>query len=161
MIELTIPVPPAPILERAIGYEGDARWIAMWWEPCGDMAMVSDGQISRTGYWEGYLTYVRHCHQLQRFRLGSSDETALECLVFDRTSRRAYIAPYHAALELLREQWPKMEPVHITEDVWNEMVKQVWKRMAELRSPSQLDIYRAQQDRVAAMAALRAWLNRN
>lgn len=161
MIELSIPVPPAPILERALGYEGEARWIAAWWEPCGDMALVSDGSICRTGFWEGYLTYVRHCYQLQRFLLGSSDEQALECLVFDRVRRRAYIAPYQATLKLLQDQWPKREPMRLTEEEWNTLMEETKKHMARLRGPSAEDIERVMQEKASALAGLRAWLNQN
>ena len=62
LISLPIPVPPSPLLERAVGYqrEQEARFLALWWEPCGDEVMVSDGYISFTGHWPGYLTYVQH-----------------------------------------------------------------------------------------------------
>ena len=50
---LAIPVPPEPILEQAVGYRNDrnAHYLALWWEPCGDEAMVSDGFITFTGHW--------------------------------------------------------------------------------------------------------------
>lgn len=161
MIEINIPVPPAPILERALGYGGEARWIATWWEPSGDMVMVSDGSICRTGIWEGYLTYVRHCYQLQRFRLGSSEEQALECLVIDRVSRKAYIAPYQATLKMLQDQWPKHEPVHLTEEQWNALIEETKAMMAEMRCPSGEEIERRLQEKATALAGLRAWLNQN
>ena len=51
MTVLPIPVPPAPILEQAVGYQNDrhARFLALWWEPCGDEVMVSDGFVTFTG----------------------------------------------------------------------------------------------------------------
>ncbi|HMN13796.1 MAG TPA: hypothetical protein PKD55_15900, partial [Bellilinea sp.] len=50
LIPLSIPVPPAPLLEQAVGYprgEG-ARYLALLWEACGDEGMVSDRYISFT-----------------------------------------------------------------------------------------------------------------
>ena len=79
MTRLKIPVPPAPILEQAVGYRNarDARFLALWWEPCGDEAMVSDGFETFTGNWRGYQAYVLHksvISQLKAYNLGSSDD---------------------------------------------------------------------------------------
>ena len=45
---LAIPVPPEPILEQVVGYRNDrnAHYLALWWEPYGVEAMVSDGFIT-------------------------------------------------------------------------------------------------------------------
>jgi hypothetical protein len=88
MIELKIPVPPAPILERAVGYTRDAsaRYLALWWTSLGDEVMVSDGFVTFTGNWQGYLAYVHHLRihpTLRRFPLGSSEEEARVRLVMD------------------------------------------------------------------------------
>jgi hypothetical protein len=60
---MDIPVPPAPILERAVGYQNnrDARYLALWWELAGDEAMVSDGLVTFTGHWAGYLVDCKSC----------------------------------------------------------------------------------------------------
>jgi len=55
-----LPIPVPPQLETALGYEGDARFVAFYWEPAGDEAMYDDGRISGTGCWTGYLAYVDH-----------------------------------------------------------------------------------------------------
>ncbi len=62
LIPLDIPVPPAPILEQALGYpdENGARFLALWWDPAGDEAMISDGAVTATGIWAGYLAYIHH-----------------------------------------------------------------------------------------------------
>ena len=48
MLQLNIPVPPAPLLEQAMGYQNyrNAHFLALWWEPCGDEVMVSDGLVT-------------------------------------------------------------------------------------------------------------------
>jgi len=35
---LRIPVPP--MLEEALGYDGSARWVAFYWTPAGDEAVL-------------------------------------------------------------------------------------------------------------------------
>ena len=81
MTQLNIPVPPAPVLEQAVGYRNyrGARYLALWWAPCGDEAMVSDGLVTFTGLWPGYLAYVQHraVHpQVAAYHLGSSEDPA-------------------------------------------------------------------------------------
>lgn len=110
MTRLKIPVPPAPILEQAVGYRNvrDARFLALWWEPCGDEFMVSDGFETFTGNWRGYQAYVLHkavISQLKAYNLGSSDDTAEYRLVIDLRDRKAFIAPCKEADTLLTSQW--------------------------------------------------------
>ena len=87
-LPLSIPVPPAPILERAVGYQNErnARYLALWWEPCGDEVMVADGYVSFTGHWSGYLAFIQHRRiypLLVGLNLGSSEEAADYHLVID------------------------------------------------------------------------------
>src|SRR5947208_1604600 len=55
---LRVPVPPMPMLEKALGYTGDARFVSFYWTPGGDEADYNDGQSAGTGYWQGYLAFV-------------------------------------------------------------------------------------------------------
>ncbi len=48
-VELPVPVPPN--LAELAGYPGDARWVALCWQPCGDEAEYDDGRSSGTGRW--------------------------------------------------------------------------------------------------------------
>ena len=105
-----IPVPPSPVLEQAVGYENNkgARYLALWWEPAGDEAMVSDGYVTFTGHWPGYLAYVRHpCvyPYLVTYNLGSSDDLAEYRLVIDLQERQAFVCPSQEAVNLLASQW--------------------------------------------------------
>jgi hypothetical protein len=93
MNQLNIPIPPAPILEQAVGYQNsrNARYLALWWEPCGDEAMVSDGLVTFTGLWPGYLAFVQHptVHpHLVAYNLVSSEYPADFHLVIDLEERR-------------------------------------------------------------------------
>src|SRR5262249_57278337 len=40
-LRLSVPVPPR--LAELIGYRGEARWVAVHWEPCGDESFYDDG----------------------------------------------------------------------------------------------------------------------
>jgi hypothetical protein len=47
---LTTPnVPVPPMLARAIGYTGEARFVSFQWTPAGDETDYSDGRVSATG----------------------------------------------------------------------------------------------------------------
>jgi len=121
MTQLNIPVPPAPVLEQAVGYRNyrGARYLALWWEPCGDETMVSDGLVTLTGHWPGYLAYLQHrtVHpQLAAYNLGSSEDPAEYRLVIDLDQRLAFIAPCREAERLVTSQWgnPQEKPVTIS-----------------------------------------------
>jgi hypothetical protein len=55
---LNVPVPPA--LAIAIGYTGEARYVAFQWTPYGDEAEYFDGRRSSIGNWQGFLAYIQH-----------------------------------------------------------------------------------------------------
>lgn len=159
---LTIAVPPAPILENALGYEGRARWIATWWEPGVDEAVVSDGQISVGGNWEGYLIYVRHfAFELEAYNLGSSETQARERLVIDLVERKAYVAHWREAAAWLRAQWPKEELMRLSTEQWKHLKRQTQAEMRTLPAPTLEELQAAYWQQQKAFSALRAWLNRN
>ena len=58
-ILLALPVPP--MLEAALGYDGPARWVGFWWEPCGDTARWSDGRVAAGADWYAWRTFVSAC----------------------------------------------------------------------------------------------------
>ncbi len=110
LTRLEIPVPPAPILEQAVGYENtrNARYLSLWWEPAGDEAMVSDGFVTFTGHWAGYLAFIHHksiYHYLAIYNLGSSDDPAEYHLVIDLQERKIYIAKASDAETIVAGQW--------------------------------------------------------
>jgi len=55
---LKVPVPPN--LEEALGYDGQARYVAFYWEPVGDEAMFDDGRINAEADWRALLLYLSH-----------------------------------------------------------------------------------------------------
>src|SRR5919199_6145890 len=86
LTKLAVPVPP--MLEEAMGYTGEARFVSFYWTPGGDEADYDDGQRAGTGNWQGYLGYVQHpliYPRLAPYNLGSSDAEGRHALIVDRT----------------------------------------------------------------------------
>lgn len=165
LIPLSIPVPPAPLLERAVGYrrETEGRFLALWWEPCGDEVMVSDGLVSFTGHWPGYLTYVQHRRvypHLTGFNLGSSDGEAEYRLVIDRQEGAAYVLPARQADRLLSTQWERSGAPDIPQVLSLKDLEAVLEKIAqEWRAPSTADVMAQMKEDQAAVQALRDWLD--
>jgi hypothetical protein len=166
MAMATIPVPPSPVLEQAVGYENNkgARYLALWWEPGGDEAMVSDGYVTSPGHWPGYLAYVHHPSvypHLATYNLGSSDDLAEYRLIIDLQERQAFIFRSQEAINLLASQWETetdhLETVTLSskdiEDLFKEFVDQVF-------VPPTIDELeqRMEADRIA-VETLSRWLN--
>jgi hypothetical protein len=56
---INIPVPP--MLEQVLGYAGESRYVASYWEPAGDEFAWNDGQCSTVGAnWHAWLIYEQH-----------------------------------------------------------------------------------------------------
>lgn len=58
LTSLQVPVPPQ--LEQALGYDGDARYVAFYWEPAGDEVRYDDGQVGGDGEWWAWLDFTGH-----------------------------------------------------------------------------------------------------
>ncbi len=89
----------------ALGYTGQARHVAIWWEPGGDEACWSDGRTMIVGAeWAAYLALVDHNfpwgHKARQL-LGSSEEAASHRLIIDRDTERAWLVPTREAEEIL------------------------------------------------------------
>src|SRR5690606_953323 len=81
----------------ALGYEGDARYVAVWWEMAGDEAAWCDGRSSMVGAdWPAYMKLIDHNFPLghpARWLLGGSDTEATMWLVVDRVTEWGWLAP--------------------------------------------------------------------
>src|SRR2546430_763150 len=85
-VELTIPVPPK--LAQLCGYPGEARYVGLAWQPCGDECEYDDGCMSGTGSWGPYLAYTQHLAvgpALAAYDLGSSDGEPKHLLIIDQS----------------------------------------------------------------------------
>ena len=69
------------------GYDGPGRLIALWWSPVGDQLMFSDGTLTATGNWRGWLCFCEHPLVrvfLEDYQLGDSADEAEHWLLVDR-----------------------------------------------------------------------------
>lgn len=92
LIQLPVKLPPS--FEGALGYPRGFRWVALFWEPCGDEMMFDDGYCSADGNWWGFLQFVRHPRVkpwLASYNLGSSDDEATHWLLCDLESRDLFV----------------------------------------------------------------------
>jgi hypothetical protein len=82
-----LPLPCPPQLIELSGYTGGSRLIALWWSPLGDELMISDGTLTETGRWRGWLCFCQHPLArlfLEPYRLGDSDDEGEHRLLVDR-----------------------------------------------------------------------------
>jgi len=122
------PVPSAQVprnWEKALGYEGNARWLSTFWTPLGDEAIFSDGLVSATASFRAYQHLTRQYKaQISRtlvsigailekharaaiYLLGSSDEVATYHLVLDLKDRKIYVATATTTDGFLVSQYPR------------------------------------------------------
>ena len=165
MTRLCIPVPPTPILERAVGYQNqhNAHFLALWWEPCGDEVMVSDGIVSFTGHWPGYLTYVQHsliAPALINYNLGSSEGFATHRLLIDLDSRQAFVVLAAEAERILSSQWerqPRNPPVTLFMEDLEPLLRE-WAKSLQAEVSMEQVLSRMAEDQ-KAVDTLRVWLD--
>jgi len=82
-----LPLPCPPQLVELSSYDGSGRLIALWWSPFADQLMVSDGSLTATGRWRGWLCFCEHPLVglfLEPYRLGDSDDEGEHRLLVDR-----------------------------------------------------------------------------
>ena len=157
-------VPVPPMLEQAIGYEGEARFVSFYWTPGGDEADYDDGQRTGTGNWQGYLAFVQHptVHpELAQYQLGSSDSEAQHRLILDRQERKLYVASMKDAQRLLALQWPKTEPIHMTQEEWEVLKSRITAEMKQKQQTIDMEeINRRIEAQYVLVEALQSWLNK-
>ena len=95
----------------AFGYTYGRRFVALFWEPCGDEAAFDDGISSAVGMSDNwlYLDFIRQPHVRQWLDgngliLGSSDEPAQHWLVADAATGDLYAAPRGLAHAIVHQQ---------------------------------------------------------
>jgi hypothetical protein len=157
-VPVLAPVPPT--LEHALGYEGERRFVAFYWEQSGDELCWSDGRSSLCGAeWPAWLAYTRHPAvrpHLQGWDFGSSDGPAQHWLLLDREERSLWAgrwdhtAMFLAALaraedEAEREPWAgdaeasgpsfidHLELARFLEGAWEEVAASVTMEQVEER----------------------------
>ncbi len=106
----TLPVPAPAGWEQAIGYPGDARYIALGYEHYDDGRMSAGGAAAN--YWAlaAYTNHVAVAPLLAGVDLGSDDGPARQYLLLDRETRGVAVGPCPLVAERLHGQWPALEP---------------------------------------------------
>src|SRR5947209_3300895 len=101
---------PTDLLTR-FGYQGGRRFVALYWEPCGDEAAYDDGVSSAIGMSDNWLFLgfirqpeVRRWLDEHGINLGNSDEPARHWLVADGQTGDLYAVPTGEACRILRTQ---------------------------------------------------------
>jgi hypothetical protein len=99
---------------------------------------------------------------LAPYDLGSSDGEGRHALIVDRTERSLYIALRADAQRFLAQQWPKAEPVTLTQEEWIAMVETVRKQAQRSRGDIDMEeIQRRIEEQYALVEALQEWLDRH
>lgn len=162
-----IPVKLPESFEKALGYPGDARWAAFYWEPCGDEAMYDDGIYSGDGNWEGFLQFVHHPNVapwLSSYDLGSSDSEAKHWLLCDLETREVYVGERALVRSFLGDEAKKVldksPPFDISREEIEEMrskaLTKLLETMREVPAPSMAEVVekmRQNQEAVERMVA--------
>ena len=157
---LRVPVPP--MLARAIGYKGDARYVAFNWTPYGDEAEYFDGRRSATGNWQAFLAYIQHpavSPLFENYDFGSSDSEAKHSLILDREKLELLIAPVKEAHVFLTEQWPPDPPLRMSRE---EYVAQISDALKSVKQPDDIDIEAIQRrldEQYALIEQMQRWLD--
>ena len=135
-----------PNWEFAYGYpqerrEQGHRFIAVWWTPCGDEAMVADGRMTVTAEWMVFedlaLLLERAGRGEVRRLLGFSDAEATHVLLLDLEERTVRVAPYREALEWLEKVAPvpkAASPLVLTEEDWERLQAAVREAVEQARA---------------------------
>jgi hypothetical protein len=161
LIPVKVPVPP--ILSKAFGYKGEARYVAIKWTPYGDEAEYSDGRVSATGNWLAFLSYIQHpavTTSLNEYDLGSSESEAKHTLILDRDKLEMMIAPVKVAEIFLKEQWPPEPPIQMSKEEYLAMISE---KLKNVKQPDDIDIEEIQrriEEQYAMVEEMQRWLDR-
>lgn len=92
MTPLFLPVPP--MFEKSLGYKGESRFVALYWECFDEVCFHDTSMNSGTLDSAGWLLFTQHPFvrlHLHSFDFGSTGVPARHWLLLDRESRRFYV----------------------------------------------------------------------
>lgn len=146
-----IPIKLPWSFEDALGYPRGFRWVAFFWEPCGDEAMFDDGYCSTDGNWWGFLQFTRHPsvrRWLTDCDLGSSENEATHWLLCDLESRDVFVGERAEVKDFLVNEVKKYVPegapansrVQISPEEMEELLTRIREEMQQVPTPSMAEI---------------------
>jgi hypothetical protein len=159
---LNVPVPP--MLARAIGYAGKARFVSFQWTPYGDETDYSDGRVRATGNWQAFLAYIQHpaiSPHLGDYNFGSSDTEAHHALILDQVKQTVYVAPVKEAERFLSEQWPKEPPIRMSKEELTAVVARAMKNVKPPKDISMDEIHQRIERQYVLVEELQLWLDKH
>lgn len=162
-----IPVELPKSFEEALGCPGSLKWVAFYWEPCGDEAMYDDGVTSGDCNWEGYLAFMRHPRVGPwpfDYDFGSSDSEATHWLLCDLESREVYVGEKEEVKAFLVSEAKKVVPdisilekkAGVSPEEFKVLASQIREALNRVPAPSMAEVeekMRRDQEAVEKMVA--------
>jgi hypothetical protein len=135
----------------ALGYPRGFRWVAFFWEPCGDEAMFDDGCCEADGNWYGFLQFIRHpsvAPWLAGCDLGSSEEEATHWLLCDLESRDIFVGERAEVKAFLADEVKKYMPegapaesrVQVSPEDMAELLTKIRAELQQVPAPSMAEV---------------------
>ena len=168
-------VPVTQEFEHALGYFGASRYIAVFWEQCGDEFRITDGRASFDGCWHAWLQFKGHPRCAPVFErlatrgilLGDSETMPTHYCVLDREARKLYILPRVDDIKLISRQYHhymvhSAPPLIMGSPMMEKMAEEGMRYAKEVSTDPEFrgkgaecihDILRREQERVLAMIA--------
>jgi hypothetical protein len=163
LARLNLPVPPK--FARICGYNGDERFISLYWTPYGDEVIFDDNYVSGTGEWMGFLMFLHRQtvqERLWAFDLGSSEFEARHALMLDRLTRTLYVGTLPEVRAFLQSVQPlEQTPELLSEAEFERAVQEAKEAFENMPQPDEDEIHRRLVERQEQLTELRAWLDQH
>lgn len=98
---LKVPFELPPDFLGRFGYHRGRRFVALYWEPCGDESCYDDGVADACGLTDNWLFAgfvfrpdVAEWFGRNRLHLGNSEEAATDWLLVDGATGEVYVGPW-------------------------------------------------------------------
>jgi hypothetical protein len=155
---LKAPVPP--MLATAMGYTGEARFVAFHWQRQVDEVEFFDGRRRATAHWYPFFVYIQHPAvrpHLRGYDVGiSSDREATHALILDRESLELFIAAVNVAEAFLTKQRRSWPPSRMNREEYLAKISEALQQVEQ----SDEAMNRQIQEHSALIEEMRRWLDR-
>lgn len=150
-IFMPLPVKLPWSFEKALGYPRGFRWVAFFWEPCGDEVIFDDGFCSADGNPWGFLQFTSHPKikpWLNGYNIGSSEDAATHWILCDLQDREIFVGERKETRAFLLDEVRKyaphitkpVTPIEISPEKFEELLKNIRENMSRTPVPSAEEI---------------------